>query len=322
MKILIPGIAGGIARRLAVRLDARGHEVMGLDVRPWPGAPKSIEVRAMDIRKRAAEDIFRKRRPEAVVHMATVSALSYSEGERHRINLLGTQAVFDHSRAWGVKQMIFVGRHTYYGAAPDSPLYHTEEEPPRALDAFPELADLVAADLYAGAALWRDPGMTTAILRFCYTLDAPGAGTLATFLRGPRVPMVLGHDPLFQFMHEEDVASALILALEKGIRGVFNVAGPQPLPLSVLIRHAGRSPVPLPEVLLARLVGRLGLPRLHVGALGHLKFPIVIDAGAFRRATGFQHVHDEVRTLETYRDSGPRRGARAPRQTRAAARRR
>jgi UDP-glucose 4-epimerase len=257
----------------------------------------------VDIRKRAAEDVFRKRRPEAVIHMATVTSLVVSGEERNRINLGGTQAVFEHCRTYGVKQAIFVGRHTFYGAAPDSPLYHTEDEPPRALDSFPELADLVASDLYAATALWRSPEMTTAILRVCYTLGIPATGTLSTFLRGRMAPMVMGYDPLFQFMHDEDAAVAIQLALEKRIRGIFNVAGPQPLPLSVIARETGRTPLPLPEPLLRLMIGRGGLPSLPVGALDHLKFPIVVDSQAFRKATGFKHQWDEARILRHFRDA-------------------
>ena len=94
---------------------------------------------------------------------------------------------------------------------------------------FPELADLVAADLYAGSALWRYPALDTCVLRMCYTLGASVSGTLATFLKAQRVPMVLGFDPLYQFMHERDVVAAIQLTLEKRIRGVFNVAGPSPV---------------------------------------------------------------------------------------------
>ena len=67
----------------------------------------------VDIRKRAAEDVFRKRRPDAVIHMATVTHLVAKTEERYRINLGGTRAVFEHCAAYGVKQAIFVGRHTY-----------------------------------------------------------------------------------------------------------------------------------------------------------------------------------------------------------------
>jgi UDP-glucose 4-epimerase len=302
MKVLIPGVAGGVARKVAKRLLADGHEVIGIDARPWEGAPSGLELHAVDIRKRAAEDVFRRRRPDAVIHMATVTSLTVQGGEeRHRINLGGTRAVFDHCRAYGVKQVIFVGRHTYYGAASDAPMYHTEDEPPQALDAFPELADLVAADLYAQTALWRDPGLTTAVLRVCYTLGTPGLGTLAGFLRGKRVPMILGYDPLFQFMHEDDMVAAILVTLEKKVRGVFNVAGPQPLPFSVIIRRTGRSPLMLPETLLKLMLGRAGLPPMPPGALGHLKYPIVIDSAAFRKATGFKHRFDEVEILESLR---------------------
>ncbi len=305
MRVLIPGVAGALASRVARALATRGHEVIGIDVRPWVGPP--VEFHRVDIRKRAAEDLFRRRRPDAVIHMATVSALTARTEERQRINLGGTQAVFEHCRTWGVKQMVFVGRHTYYGAAPDAPLYHTEDEPPRALDEFPELADLVAADLYAATALWRIPELTTSVLRVCYTLGTRRAGTLATYLSGRRVPTILGHDPLFQFMHEDDVVTSIVLALEKKLRGVFNVAGPPPVPLSMLIRHAGRTPVPLPQMVLRRLLGRRGFPLLPPGALGHLKFPIVIDSTAFRRATDFRYAWDEVRTVEAYRAAVPPR---------------
>src|SRR5262249_35683413 len=195
---------------------------------PWPEAPAGVDMYEVDIRKRAAEDVFRKRRPDAVVHMATVTHLVTKSEDRYRINLGGTRAVFDHARAYGVKQVLFVGRHTYYGAAPDSPLYHSEDEPPMAMTTFPELSDLVAADLYATTALWRSPEITTCVLRICYTLGPTGTGTLCAFLRGPRVPSVLGFDPLFQFIHERDVARAIALTLDKKLRGVFNVAGPQP----------------------------------------------------------------------------------------------
>ena len=52
--------------------------------------------------------------------------------------------------------------------------------------------------------------MTTAVLRVVYTLGAPGTGTLASFLRGRRVPMVLGYDPLFHVLQEEDLGKTIL----------------------------------------------------------------------------------------------------------------
>ncbi len=305
MRIVIPGIAGRLGRMLAERLLAAGHEVTGIDKRPWRDAPEGVEVHEVDIRKRAAEDVFRKKRPQAVIHMATVTHLVHQSEDRYRINLGGTRAVFDYSREYGVEHVVFVGRHTFYGAAADSPLYHSEDEPPMALQHFPELADLVAADLYAGTALWRYPELVTTVLRMVYTLGPTGHGTLATFLKAGRVPTILGFDPLFQFMHEIDVVSALLVTLEKRVRGVFNVAGPQPVPFSVVCRETGRSVVPIPEPLFAAALGRFGLPKLPRGALGHIKYPVVVDDRAFRKATGYEHAIDESRAMREYKEAFP-----------------
>lgn len=304
MKVLIIGIAGALARDVTRVMLERGHAVHGIDRRYWPDAPAGVTVNTVDVRKRAAEDVFRKVKPDCVIHMATVNALTMTGEERSRLNLGGTRAVFEHCQTYGTPQVVFVGRHTFYGAAAESPLYHTEDEPPQALGTFPELADLVAADLYAGNALWRIPAMSTSVLRLCYTLGPSRTGTLATFLRGRRVPMVLGYDPLFQFLHEHDAAEAIVLAAEKQLRGIFNVAGPPPLPLATIIRHTGRTPLPLPEPLMRRLNGRLGLPLLPAGALDHIKFPIVMDARAFASKTGFVHRISEVDTLRRYRQLG------------------
>ena len=301
MKVLVTGVAGRLGRVLARRLLAEGHTVLGIDRRPWPDPPRGLEMFPVDIRKRPAEDVFRKHHPEAVVHMATVTHFQRSGEERYRINLNGTRAVFDHAAKYGVGHVLFVGRHTYYGAAADAPLYHTEADPPLAVATFPDLADLVAADLYAGAALWRHPEMCTTVLRFVYTLGPSRRGTLASFLRGPAVPQALGFDPLFQFMHDEDVVDAITVTLSQRLRGVFNVAGPRPVPLSLLIKTAGRKSISLPEPLLDRVLGRFGLPKLPVGAINHLKFPVVVDASYFQRSTGFEHRFDEDQTMESFR---------------------
>ncbi len=304
-RVLIPGISSAVGRLVAKRLVESGHEVVGIDRRPWPHPPEGVEMHQLDIRKRPAEDVFRTRRPHAVIHMATVTHLNLRSADRYRINLGGTQAVFEHCRSYGVKQAVFVGRHTYYGAAADAPLYHQEDEPPMAINQFPELADLVAADLYASTALWRNPALTTSVLRICYTLGSSGHGTLGTFLRGARIPMVLGFDPLFQFIHEQDEADAICLSLEKGLRGVFNVSGPAPVPLSVIVRAAGRSVLPLPETVLAAMLGKFGMPKLPRRALDHIKYPVVVDNRAFVDATAFSPRYDEHETIEAYARAFP-----------------
>lgn len=301
MKVLITGIAGAVGRKVAIELVGRGHSVLGIDRRPWPDAPKAIDVVGVDIRKRAAEDVFRTRRPDCVIHLATITHFQSSMEERYRVNLGGTRAIFEHCHRHGVKEVVFVGRHTFYGAASDAPLYHLESDPPLAVSTFPELADLVAADLYAASALWRWPDLATSVLRTTYTLGPSLTGTLATYLRPKRVPTVFGFDPLFQFMHEDDCARAIADVVGRGLKGVFNVAGPQPVPLSLLLRLAGRKNIPLPEPLLHGLLGRFGFAALPRGAVAHIKYPVVVDDSAFRAATGFRPALDEAQTIGSYR---------------------
>lgn len=301
MKILITGIASAHARLVALQLLERGHEVLGIDLRPWHDVPTAIRVFQADVRKRPATDVFRVHRPDAVVHMGTVSHFEVSRGERFRINLMGTRSVIENCHEFGVSHVVFVSRHTVYGAASDAPMFRTEAEPPLGGSTFPDLADLVAADLFAAQALWRYPEVNTAVLRVVYVLGPQGRGTLANFLRGPRVPLALGFDPLYQFMHDDDAASAIAIAVERDLSGVFNVAGPQPIPLSVLARKCGRSAVPVPERLLPYVLGRFGFPKLPRGAVDHLKYPVVIDDSAFRKATGFSHRYGDRAIIEAFK---------------------
>jgi UDP-glucose 4-epimerase len=305
MRLLVTGISSNLGRLVARLATARGFDVVGLDRRPWPDAPREIEMHAVDLTKRAAEDVFRTRRPDAVVHLATVTHASRDADDRYRINLGGTRTVFELAERYSVKSCVFVGRHTFYGAAADAPLYHTEMDAPLAVATFPELADLVAADLFAAAALWRAPHLRTIVLRICYTIGPSKKGTLASFLDGKRVPMVLGFDPLFQAMHEGDAAQAILTAAQaatdEGLKGVFNVAGPQPLPLSEVIRLAGRRALHLPEPMFPWAFGRFGLPRLAAQSLEHIKHPVVVDDSAFRAATGFAHTWDEAETMSSFR---------------------
>jgi UDP-glucose 4-epimerase len=53
------------------------------------------------------------------------------------------------------------------------------------------------------------------------------------------------------------------------------------------------------------LLGRFGLPRLPTGALAHVKYPIVVDARAFREQTGFAAPHDEIEAMQAFRDAFP-----------------
>ena len=162
----------------------------------------------------------------------------------------------------------------------------------------------MAADLFAGSALWRYPQLNTAVLRLAYTLGPSLRGTLASFLgeeKGQTVPTILGFDPLFQVMHESDAVDAIIAALETKLRGVFNVAGPPPIPLSVLCKKVNRVTLPLPEPLYNLITRRLSLSSLPLSARKHIKYPVVIQDKAFREQTNYQPRIGQEELLESFK---------------------
>jgi UDP-glucose 4-epimerase len=102
---------------------------------------------------------------------------------------------------------------------------------------------------------------------------------------------MLGFDPMVQFIHEEDVAEAIALAIEKQIRGVFNVVGPGAVPMSVAIRETGGKPLTLPEPLARAIISRLYHYKLYPfppGAIDFVKYPCTLDGTHFHKETGFQ----------------------------------
>jgi UDP-glucose 4-epimerase len=102
-------------------------------------------------------------------------------------------------------------------------------------------------------------------------------------------------------MHEHDAASAVASAMEHKLRGVFNVAGPNPVPLTLLCKTTGKPAIPMPEPLFDFVVGRAGFSQLPRGAINHVKYPIVVDSRPFWEATGFKPCYDEMTTMESFR---------------------
>src|SRR5207244_4817023 len=128
----------------------------------------------------------------------------------------------------------------------------------------------------------RHPEVTTTILRPVNTLGYYTNSTIRRYLSARYVPTILGFNPMTQFIHEEDVAEAVALALQSGTHGVFNVVGPGAVPVKVAIRETGGTAVPIPEpgarAVLDRLC-RLRLYHAQPGAIGLLKCPCPADGG-------------------------------------------
>jgi UDP-glucose 4-epimerase len=287
--VLITGIAGGQGRLIARRL-ASTFDLVGVDRTYWEGHPPGLRVHKVDIRKRKFEDIFRTERPSAVIHLAFIRHFRGDAETRHEVNVLGTKRLLEYAIAHGVKRIIVISSSYVYGALPDNPYYMNEDAPLNLSRNYPEVRDLAEVDTLASAFLWRHPEVATTILRPVNTLGYYVHSTMGRYLRGRYVPTIMGFNPMMQFIHEEDVAEAVALALQAGTHGVFNVTGPGAVPLKVAIREAGSTAVPFPEPVARAVFRRLfdwGFYPTPPGAMSFLKYPCTLDGRRFQQATGF-----------------------------------
>ena len=287
--VLITGIAGGQGRLIARRL-ASTFDLVGVDRTYWEGHPPGLRVHKTDIRKRKFEDIFRTERPSAVVHLAFIRHFRGEPETRHEVNVLGTKRLLEYAIAHGVKRVIVLSSSYVYGALPDNPYYMDEDSALNLSRNYPEIRDLAEVDTLATGFLWRHPEVATTIIRPVNTLGYYVHSTIGRYLRQRYVPTIMGFNPMVQFIHEEDVAEGVALALQSGTHGVFNLTGPGAVPLKVAIREAGGTALPLPETVarpLFRELFRWGLYPTPSGAINFLKYPCTLDGRRFQQATGF-----------------------------------
>lgn len=290
--LLITGICGGQGRLLASRVSD-AYEVVGVDRVPWEAHPRNLRIYEVDVLKKKFEDVFRRERPRAVVHLGMIRHFRTGPEERHEVNVLGTRRLLEFCAKYDVKQLVVLSSAYVYGALPENPYFLDEDSPLNSSRTYPEMRDLVEMDTLTTTHLWQHPAMATALLRPVSTLGTHVRSAIVKYLRMRYVPTILGFNPMTQFIHEEDVTEAIALALEKKLRGVFNVTGPGEVPIKVAIEQTGGTAVPVPEIVARALFGRLfrlGLFHTPVGAIDFIKYPCTVAGKRFVAATGFKPV--------------------------------
>ncbi|HEY8086568.1 MAG TPA: NAD-dependent epimerase, partial [Polyangiaceae bacterium] len=101
---------------------------------------------------------------------------------------------------------------------------------------------------------------------------------------------VMGFDPMTQVIQQRDVVRAIELALRPGIRGIFNLAGPEPVPLSRLVKILGRQRISVPYSLARIVLRRLWALRLTTfppPELDHIRYVCMVDDRRARDVLGF-----------------------------------
>lgn len=251
------GLGSFLGRRLAERLAAReGSAVFGLDTRrPW-GLASSVEFRPIDLTHPATNalaDVLGKEGIETVVHLAFSSEPGPDVEEQHELETIGSLNLIAACSAAGVRRFVLGSTTMVYGARPDNPNFLTEDHPLRGHPDAHGVANRVEVEQLLAEHARRHPQRELCVLRPCWIMGPDYWDDRVRHFSRPVVPTLLGYDPLVQFVHESDCLSAFEQAALGTQRGAFNVVGSGAMPLSTLIRIAGKRPLPVPSRLLYRI---------------------------------------------------------------------
>jgi UDP-glucose 4-epimerase len=190
-----------------------------------------------------------------------------------------------------VRKFVFKSSTHYYGCEQDDPAFFDEAmvrpHPPRT----PIERDIVEAEASVNEFAEKNPGCAVTILRFANVLGPDVRTSHINLFSLPAVPMILGFDPRYQFVHEDDVVHALEHAARLALPGVYNVAGDGVLALTEVAGLLGKPYAPiLPPWgtgLAATALRRVGV-KIPLEALAQLRFGRGVDNRRFK-AAGFQY---------------------------------
>jgi UDP-glucose 4-epimerase len=301
--VLITGICGRLGKRLARRLH-RELRVIGIDRREFEGRPKDVQHYRFDIRRKKTQDIFRQQKLAAVVHLGVMHDPRASQAEHHSWNVAGFQRLLEFVAQYDVPKLVVLSSANVYGPRPDNPQFLPEDAPLLGGAAFSEIRDLIEVDMLAQSFFWKRPETETVILRPVHIVggvrNAP-----SNYLRLNVIPTLMGFDPMIQVLHQDDVVSAIVAALRPTIRGIFNIAGPPPLPLSRLISLTGRQRLAIPHFLAQGIIKRLWQYRatsFPAPELDHIRYVCMVDDRRAREVLGYAPGHDIEATVRAVDD--------------------
>jgi UDP-glucose 4-epimerase len=286
--VLVTGICGRLGKRLA-RVLHRERPVVGVDRRPFVDKPKDIEHAQVDIRRKKLKDVFRANDIQAVVHLGVMHDPRASAAEHHSWNVAGFTKLLEYVSQFRVPKLVVLSSANVYGPQPSNPQFLSEEAPLLGGQNFSDIRDLIEVDMLAQSFFWKLPETETVILRPVHILGSVHNAP-SNFLRLNPVMTIMGYDPMAQVVSEADIVHAIDLALRPGIRGIFNIAGPEAVPLSRLIKILGRQRLSVPYSLASVVLRRMWSLRLTtfpVPELDHIRFVCMVDDRRARQVLGY-----------------------------------
>jgi UDP-glucose 4-epimerase len=296
--VAVSGIAGRLGRQVARALHRVGR-VVGFDHRAFPDRPRDVEHFQIDIRRRKTRDLFRHADIGALVHLGAMHDPQRHGEDRHAWNVLGYQRLLECVRQYRVNKLVLVSSAMVYGPRPDNPQLLSEDAPLLGGGGSEEMQDRVTLDMLTQSFFWKHADVETVILRPAHVLGVV-ENVASDYLRLGVVPTILGFDPMMQAVHQEDLVEAILLALAPGVRGVFNIAGPAPVPLSQVLQVLKRATVPVPHTLVrlgAERLWRWRLSSFPTREIDLLRYVCMVDDSRARELLGYRPRHGLEETI-------------------------
>jgi UDP-glucose 4-epimerase len=302
--VVLTGISGNLGREVA-KLLHRHFRVIGLDPRPVQGLPKDVEHYTHDYRRRRAENVFRRTKPYALVHLGAIHRLRQSYDEAHTFNVVGTQRLLEFCQRYKVSKVVFVSTADVYGPMPGQSHYTDEDVTLQGDLHYPEMRMAVAMDRMAQSFHWMAPSIETTLLRPVHMIGPRLKNAICTYLRLPVFPVIAGYDPMLQVIHQRDVIRAVQLALgRRKIHGIYNLSGTEAAPIRRVLEHLGKPLIPIPAPL-ARMafeqLWRHSVLAFPPPELDHLQYSSVVDVTRMTHKLKFTPTYGWPEILEEIR---------------------
>lgn len=266
-RILITGLASVWGGRLAHQLeqDPRVETVVGLDT----ADPQHELQRTEFVRTQPEAGALVRILRAAAIDTIVETTLLPGGGGASPAKSRGTRArdlreMLDAAARGRVAKVVVGSSAEYYGTGPDAPAFFTEDMAPLRRSRTPEQRELVGAERAVREFAEDHPRCTVTVLRCTFAVGGGLRGAHLSLLGLPVIPSVLGFDPRWQFVHEDDVLGALTHAVGEQLPGAYNVAGDGVLALSEVAGLLGKGLLPvLPPwgtLFAAAQARRVGLP--------------------------------------------------------------
>lgn len=222
-RVVVTGAAGAIGSNVVRRLAESDEigEVLAVDRVGTPIAA-DVESKRVDLAAGPLDSIFSG--ADVIVHLASATTPGQPESAAEELDLAITQRLLDAAADAGVQQVIVLSSAMVYGAWAANPVPITEDAPIRPN---PDFGWAVGrADVERLAAEWgsRHHAVALAILRPTTIVTDEALGGLARLLHAARVGVAADGDPPVQYLHIDDLAAAVVVAVTGRLDGVANVA--------------------------------------------------------------------------------------------------